>query len=437
MRKILLYSLLSFALFSGCKKDEILVDGERPEERVTEALTKYNDLLTGSAFGWKAYLYPSGGGGYSFYLNFTKSNRVTMFADLDYGPAQTSMESSYRMKAMQAPTLSFDTYNYMHILADPNPSVFGGVAGYGVYSDFEFAVDKQVGDTLKLNGKFLDSKLILVKATQAEQTSYNSKGLFNSVSNTVNYTSANPNLYVFLGDATKIQTSIDVYNKVFSLTYESNGEVITTSTGFAFTLTGIILQDPLYYKGKKISELTWDSVKGVYYTIVDGARVEIVISPTPILPLHLLIGINYTTITAPNGTTYPGWSSDFQARRAAAAAAMLAGPYALRLDKMAFKFNTIQKTMVLTVDIYQGATRFIGDFPYTFVKSAAGVYKFTAGTPTGNAALIIANMAPLTTQRLNVDQFTLDYFTHPSTGATLGQFKSVENPGFTFTGALQ
>ncbi|UKT63118.1 DUF4302 domain-containing protein [Pedobacter mucosus] len=437
MKKILLYSLLSLALFAGCKKDEVLVDGQRPEERVTEAVTKYANTLTGSASGWKAFLYPEGGGGYSFYLNFNKENKVTMYADLDYPPATDSMESTYRVKAFQNPTLSFDTYSYMHILADPNPNTFGGVAGWGVYSDFEFTFDKAVGDSVFLTGKLLRSKLILVKATQAEKASYDSKGLYNSIFNAVNYITTNKNLYVLLGDATKVQISIDINNKIFSLIWENNGEVATTSTGFAFTLTGIILKEPLLYKGKKISELTWDPIKKLYFTTVDGVRIEVIASNTPILPLHLLIGVNYGTIIVPNGTSYPGWSADFQARRAAAAATMLAGPYALRLDRMSFAFNSIAKTMNLTVDIYQGASRFTGVFPYTFTKTAAGAYKFTPGAPTGNAALIIADMAPLTTQRLNVDQFTLDYFTNPTSGITLGQFKSVEHSDFTFSGTLQ
>lgn len=438
MKKILLYSLLSLTLFAACKKEEVLVDGQRPEERVTEAVTKYNNTLTGSTTGWKAFLYPDGGGGYSFYLNFSKDNKVTMYADLDYDPAEERMESTYKVKALQNPTLAFDTYSYMHILADPNPSTFGGTAGWGVYSDFEFTFDRISGDSIMLTGKLLKSKLILVKATQAEQKSYNEKGLLNSIVTQVNYLNANPNLYIQLDDSgARIQTSFDYINKVFSLVWSENGEVQTTSTGFAFTLTGIVFKEPLIYKGKSISELTWDTVKQVYFTTVNGSRIEIKTSVTPILPLHTILGVQYSTITAPNATTYPGWSTDFQTRRASAAASMLAGPYTLRLDKMAFKFNSIQKTMVLTIDIYQGTSRFVGDFPYTYTKTTAGVFKFTAGTPTGNAALIVANMAPLTTQRLNSDNFTIDYFTHPTTGALLGQFKSVENPGFTFTGALQ
>jgi hypothetical protein len=438
MKKIFLYILLSFGLFVGCKKDEILVDEQRPEERVTAAVTKYSDILTGSTYGWKAYLFPEGGGGYSFYLGFDKENNVTMYADIDPDAAAESFKSTYKVKAFQNPTLAFDTYNYLHILADPNPNTFGGVAGWGVYSDFEFTLDKASADSVMLTGKLLGSKMVLVKATQAEQKSYNEKGLLTSIVNQIDYLDNHPYLYVTLDDSgTRIQTTFDYVNKIFSLVWEEGGEVKTTSTGFAFTLSGIVLGEPLIYKGVSIKEFTWDATKQVFFTTVGGVRIEIKTSVTPILALHSILGIQYSTITAPNGTTYPGWSTDFQTRRASAAAAMLAGPYGLRLDKMAFRFNSIQKTMVLTVDIYQGTTRFIGDFPYTYTKTNAGVYKFTAGTPTGNAALIVANMAPLTTQRLNADNFTIEYFTHPTTGALLGQFKSVENPGFTFTGVLQ
>ena len=155
------------------------------------------------------------------------------------------------------------------------------------------------------------------------------------------------------------------------------------------------------------------------------------------LPLHSLIGVNYSNIIVPNATSYPGWSADFAARRASAAAGMLTGPYTLRLDRMLFAFSTVRKSMVITTDIYQGANKFIGEFPYTYEKTTAGVYKFTAGSPTGNGSLIVANMAPLTTQRISVDDFTLDYFVNPGNGQILGQFKSVQHPDFFFSGTLQ
>jgi len=438
MKRLLIYTLFSLAVLSGCKKDEEqLIDGQRPEERLTEALTAYKEQLTGSSHGWKAYLYPAGGGGYAFYLNFSNENRVTMLGDLDYDPAENSSESSYRLKAIQAPTLSFDTYNYMHLLADPDETTFGGVRGWGYYSDFEFVFDQQSGDTLKLHGKLLDSKLVMVRATQAEKEAYNNKGLLNAVSTAVDYFQANNYLYVTLGDATRVQTSFNIYNKVFSLTWNDAGTTITNSAPFVFTLTGILLQNPVAYKDKLISEFLWDPETGTYYATVGGTRVDVIVSSTPIIPLASLIGINYSGLIIPNATNYPGWSADFQTRRAAAAATMLAGPYRLRLDRMVISFNTTLQSMTLTADIYQSATRFTGIFPYSYTKTADGVFKFTAEAPAGNGALIVADMAPLTTQRLNADRFTLEYFIHPTTGEVLGQFKSVEHPEFTFSGSLQ
>lgn len=437
MKKILIYTLFAFALLSGCKKDENeLIDGEKPEERVTGSLTKYQDQLTASPYGWKAYLATGNGNGFSFYLNFNKTNRVTMLGDLDVEPASVPFESSYRLKASQAPSLLFDTYSYMHLLADPNPNTFGGASGWGFYSDFEFNFGKQSGDTIMLEGKFLGSQLMLIKATQQEQTAYNSKGLLTSILNSVGFFDSSDNLYVTFGDGVKVQTSFNYTNKQMALTWDDKG-TFTSATPFAFTLTGIELFGGVTYKDKTISSFTWDAAKKLLYTTVAGTRIEVLTSPTPILPLHSLIGLNYSSVIVPNATTYPGWSADFIARKNAAAATMLAGPYRLRFDRMVFAFNTSQQAMTVTVDIYQNATGFLAPFPYTYTKTTAGVYKFTAGTPTGNAALIVADMAPLTTQRLNADHFTLDYFVNPANGQLLGQFKSVEHPDFTFTGTLQ
>jgi hypothetical protein len=438
MKKTLIYTLLSLALFSGCKKDnENLIDGKRPEQRLEETLTQYNDQLTGSTYGWKGYLYPDGGGGYSFYFSFDKQNRVVMYGDMDSGPAQTSMESSYRIKVNQGLTLSFDTYSYLHLLSDPDPNVFGGIPGGGYYSDFEFTFNKETGDTLKLTGKLFGSKLVLVKATKAESDQYNAKGLYNSYVTAVNYMDAHSYLYVTFGDAAKIQTTFNYSSKMFSLTWDDKGTVVTKSAPFVFTLTGMLLQDPVFYNDQKITEFFWDAEKGQYYANVGGTRINVLTSATPILPLHSLIGISYSAITVPNATTYPGWSADFVSRRAAAAATMLAGPYKLRLDRMVFSFNTLQSTLNLTAYIFQNTSQFTGVFPYTYTKTSTGVYKFTAGSPTGNGSLIVSDMAPLTTQRLNADQFTLDYFVNPSNGQVLGQFKSVQHPEFTFSGALQ
>ena len=438
MKRIAIYALLSLAVFSGCKKNnEILVDGERPEERVAAALTKYSDQLTDSPYGWKAYLYPNGGGGFSFYFNFTKKNRVTMYSDLDAGPATESMESSYRLKASQTPSLVFDTYNYMHILADPDGRVFGGDDGWGLYSDFEFNFGVQTGDTLKLTGKLLDSKLVMVRATKDEQDLYNNKGLVNSMVTSSDYIDNNSTLYVNIDGVTKVQTIFNYNQKVMTMVWNDKGVIGVAISPFVFTLKGVLLQNPLSYKGKMVSEFIWDEAKKAFYTTVDAKRVEVISSVNPLLPLNTLIGINYNTIVLPNAASYPGWSADFVARRKAAADATQNSDYELRLDKMAFAFNVNQKTLTLNADVYQNANKYLASYSYGYTKTAAGVYKFTFSGPNGNGSLINAEMAPLTTERLGADQFTLDYFINPINKQVLGQFKSVEHPDFTFSGLLQ
>jgi hypothetical protein len=82
--------------------------------------------------------------------------------------ATTEKESSYRLKALQTPALLFDTYSYLHMLADPDGSVNGGANGQGLISDFEFAFDSLATDSILLTGRQNGTKLTLIKATQQD-----------------------------------------------------------------------------------------------------------------------------------------------------------------------------------------------------------------------------------------------------------------------------
>src|SRR5438128_3606289 len=113
-------------ILSSCKKDDTRVFDQSPDTRINDALSKYQSALTGSATGWNATIRTGTGGIYHFHFRFNESNRVTMFADINLETATTPKESSYRLKALQTPALIFDTYSYLHILADPDGSVNGG-----------------------------------------------------------------------------------------------------------------------------------------------------------------------------------------------------------------------------------------------------------------------------------------------------------------------
>lgn len=439
MKKILFntsFFIMLLFFIAGCKKESFTpAPGEKPEERMNKAIAEYKEELLGHEYGWKAYLYADGGLGAGFYMQFADNDRVKMLSDLTEESLGDYHESTYRLKAVMAPSLLFDTDNYIHLLANPDNSALGGTPGVGYASDFEFEFRGMASDTLQLLGKKRRSKFLLVKATKEEQTAYLDGTFKENVIDMEDYLLDNQFLYITPGGDERVQVTINPSSRETGLTWVRDNVVNTNKTAYAYSVNGVHLKDTIAYDDTFIHEIKWNNgFKAVAY---DGTSYDLKISPTPILPLHLLLGVNFKSILVPNATSYPGWGPDFQARRAAVNTATLASPYRLRLDRMLFEFNVNNKSLNITVDIYQTNTRFTGVFPYTFEKTPNGTFKFTPGAPLGNAALIVNEMAPLTKQRLDVDNFTLDYFTHPTTGATLGQFKSVEHPEFTFSGALQ
>ena len=126
MNKNLLYTFLAIiTLVASCRKDDDNAFDKSPDERLNETLQQYQAALSGSPYGWNANLTTADGGSYRFYFSFNESNRVEMYSDFDSTTATTIRESSYRLKALQQPSLIFDTYSYIHILSDPDGAVSG------------------------------------------------------------------------------------------------------------------------------------------------------------------------------------------------------------------------------------------------------------------------------------------------------------------------
>lgn len=435
--------LFALLIMQACKKDQELIDGLRPEERVAADLEKYRTELVNSSNGWVAYLSTTlVGGGYSFYMSFDKENKVIMRADYNSDIALESEQSTYRVKQVMAPSIIFDTYNLLHLLQDPDPSFFDGDYAVGYGSDFEFEIREQVGDTIKLVGKKRNTPLILVKATAEQKAFYTSDQFSESIEGITSYLIDHP--FTYIPDPKdsnkKIQVSIntEVRSRSFSLISVNGTEIITNSGIFSFSDGGVRLNNPIKNGDETYIQVFWDKdAKKLFLVSANGTKTEILSSSTPILPLDLLLGSVYSSITVPYATSYPGWSANFVTRRAAAAAAILGGPYRLRLDYMQFLFNTKANTLTINAAVYQGANGFLAVYSYTYVKAANGSFKFTFVGANGNGTLTIPGMDPLLAQRINADNFKLQYFVNPTTGAILAQFISVENPDFTFTGALQ
>ena len=168
MKKNLLYILVITMIFASCRKYDDSVFNQSPDERIKETLDKYQAALTSSPAGWNATITTGSGGIYHFLFRFNDSNRVFMYADINLQSATVFKESSYRLKALQQPSLIFDTYSYLHILADPDGSVNGGIDGGGLFSDFEFSLDSLATDSIRLTGTVNSTRVTLIKATQQD-----------------------------------------------------------------------------------------------------------------------------------------------------------------------------------------------------------------------------------------------------------------------------
>jgi hypothetical protein len=285
MKKSFLYIAAAAIGFFGCNKHEDAFD-ESPDERINEALATYQSALTSSQYGWKGLIYPSGleGGVVSFYFKFNESNRVEMFSDFDSASAVTPMTASYRLKALKQPALIFDTYSYVHVLADPDGSVNGGSYGSGLISDFEFAIDGIAGDSVKLTGRFNKSKAILVKATQQEMQNYYDKKYSNRVfSNISKYITYFKRLVV---GGVQYEIQVNQVTRTITFTWvDANGNVKTYTTGYYYTPDGIILS-PAFTDGtttiSSLNNMTWNATTTTLSFSVNGTASTIVGSGQPI-----------------------------------------------------------------------------------------------------------------------------------------------------------
>ncbi|MCJ8166638.1 DUF4302 domain-containing protein [Pontibacter sp. E15-1] len=278
MKKLLYISWVMVLLLAACSKDKNdPAPGERPDERLSATLDAYKAQLVGAENGWKAVLYPEGGAGYSFLLNFTADDRVRMLSDIDAGTAETSLVSTYRLKALQKPALLFDTYSYLHILADPDETKSGGVRGEGKFSDFEFSFDSVTPDSITLIGTQKGSKLVLVRASAADAANY--------IPRIAEHVSALENINAFTtyfrrldlgGRSYDISIRTDIRFITFS--YMEGGVMQTFTTSYYFSEDGLVLLEPFTDAGFTITALNalqYDAANREIDLQVNGAAATI------------------------------------------------------------------------------------------------------------------------------------------------------------------
>lgn len=290
MVKRFLYICIALSgLLYGCANSDDSVFEETADQRINQALAKYQTMLTGSQDGWDALVYPASGGVYSFYIRFSEDNRVVMYSDFDDQVASAPKESSYRLKAMQTPALIFDTYSYLHILSDPDPDVNNGTTGEGLRSDFEFSFygDSVSTDRIALVGRRNKSRMVLTRASSSQKAAYESGAMGKNVGF---HKIATLHSYFKRASISGVQYEI-VYNpakRTISFTWlNSSGNLVTYTTPYYYTAEGLQLVNPLMNGSQTInqlSDISWtESTKTINFS-VNGAKSAIVEASAPLKP---------------------------------------------------------------------------------------------------------------------------------------------------------
>lgn len=276
--------LLLTGLWS-CKEDEGVFE-QTADERLNQTLSAYQKELAEAPYGWKGIIYPGGGGVYSFYFKFNDKNRVVMYSDFAPESAATAKESSYRLKAMQTPSLIFDTYSYLHVLADPDGRVNGGNDGEGLKSDYEFSFEKDTLNTgrITLTGTKNQSKLVLIKATQEEATAYGNGGLAKSLlfSNISKYLTYFKRVTV---GAVTYEIAVNQNARTITLNWLDGTTLKSFTTEYYYSSTGVAFITPFVNGSQTINgftDLAWDATKLSLGVTAAGSKVTILDAAKPL-----------------------------------------------------------------------------------------------------------------------------------------------------------
>jgi hypothetical protein len=262
-------------------------------------------------------VYPDAGGAYSFYFKFNETNRVVMYSDFDAASAGTPRESSYRLKALQQPSLIFDTYSYLHLLSDPNEATInvqsnvngfrGGTIGQGLRSDFEYAIDTATADLIILTGRQHGTRAFLVKATQQEATAYSNGQLASVLEELKNL---NRILYYFkrltLGGSA-YDVSINDNLKTIAFTWvDGNGSVRTFNTTYYYTPDGILFSTPFNDGSQTITGftgITWNEAANSFNITANNTAGTIIGVNNPIA-VDKEAPLRWWNYAVSNGGTY-------------------------------------------------------------------------------------------------------------------------------------
>ncbi len=305
MKKII-YILIIMLSVAACTEKDSLIYEQKPDERIKEVLDNYNKIIQGSPNGWFLALETGEKGGFNHWVNFTGENTVEMLSDAEaesatlFGNTSTELlQSSWRLKSVETPILMFDTYSYIHMLADPSEDVNDGVKGKGYVTDFEFSLGNYDNskNMLDLKGRFNGVKAKMIACNASQEEAIRNGGLKTM---SQNFEAGIEHLkypVINMGDN---KVDLEISARQFGLKYIDDEDAISTSSVAAYldmkglednSISNLVLFDTLEYNGQKITGLVFENDK--LFACVGGNNVEVVDNMKPAIPLRFGPGRDY------------------------------------------------------------------------------------------------------------------------------------------------
>lgn len=444
MKKLLILFTTILAL-AGCKESEILVFDEKPEVRLNQSITAVRTSLLSAQDGWIATLPTNAGGGYGFYMSFDESENVMMYGDLTSTTTITPKTSTYRLKAVLGTELIFDTFNYISMLADPVPTVYGGVSGSGYKSDLEFLHVRTTTDSMIFKGKKYGQPLVLVKASPTQKAEYEAGKYQTAIDKIQNFfaTTKHPYVEIVSSDVTlKVGISLDMSATLVSgkrinfIGLLADGTVDDAKGKFAYTSDGIeILDGKSVYQGITFVRIAWKDKTTL--ALYDSNKKEYIVksSADVLVPLKLLVSYNGTYNEIIIGTSLPaGVTSSFNTAYNLSVSKFAAMNPTRTLNFVKFSLESASVAMV-SIESDNGTNSYSGSVSYT--------YTLNDGILTLSNPVYDANWTSRNTQLLDIRNyflsgpFRIDWVTSTDpTSSNLGGLYRVSDPNSFFYGTL-
>lgn len=268
MKRFIYIIIASLAVsLTGCQKDIISDIEGSADDRINKVITEWETTMLDSEYGWFANIMTEKGI-YRFWVKFLENHEVEMYTDNLMYPELNGVgkTSTYRLEQYQRPTLIFDTYNYIHIINDPNNSISGGNRNQGLVTDFEFEIVGYASDVFYMEGRINNVSAALQKCSEAEYNAVKAGRLMDQLNEVTKY-AAGKTLQFKIGDT---DISVILKERSFTTIYKVDDEFeVQKNTIYASMANGdLIFPGFPTINGVTFALVKWDEENKTYNNVV-------------------------------------------------------------------------------------------------------------------------------------------------------------------------